>query len=108
MLACLGIEAVLSEPPEQLGVGSALPILVYVLFADVLAVSACSRPSVMRTTVAMVTLLPKLFFVLLDASTFFAVSVWVTVALILLLAAARRGVQWEIVELSSPRHAPRR
>lgn len=99
ILGSFGMEPILPSPSAALDTPQFFAITAYVVVADLIAVAACSRPSLVKTTVSLVVLVPKLFFVLLDASTFFAVGVWLTIVVVVLVATARSGISWHIVDV---------
>ena len=98
-LGWLGLDIV-TPPRSSLDTIAAFAIFLYVAVANVVAVSVCAGPTYAKLTGALVLLIPKLLFVLLDASTFFALGVWVTVVQILILATVRGGVTWEVVDIT--------
>ena len=103
IIGSFGIDAIYQAPVAPLEAVPFFALLGYVFFADVLAVSACSKPTIMRTSVSIVCLVPKLFFVFVDASTFLVMSVWLSILMIVLIATVRRGISWEIVEVTCQR-----
>lgn len=99
ILGCFGLDVILEPPRDALPGLSLVFLLCYVCLADLIAIAACARPSMLKCTLSLVLLLPKMFFCVMNASTFFALSVWATTAIVILVVTVRSGISWEIVDI---------